>query len=257
MIRNSFIFLERIGRTAEQNIWKQGIRDWSSFIRADRVRGISPARKHYYNRRLQEARQALLDHDSSYFAERLPKSEVWRLYERFSDDCIFLDIETSGSYGDITVIGLYDGYDVRTLVKGQGLDKHNLKTALRGCKLLVTFNGLSFDVPVIDRYFNRICPQVPHLDLRFALARIGFTGGLKKIEKAQGIARSDGAAGLAGDDAVRLWHEYCATGERGFLDLLVEYNTEDVVNLKPLAGFVFREMKKMMLSDMCACTGST
>jgi uncharacterized protein YprB with RNaseH-like and TPR domain len=245
MIQNSFIFLERVSHRTEQNLWQGGITDWDRFIKADKIKGISPKRKHYFNRRLLEAKRSLRDYDSSYFADKLPKSETWRLYDHFCDDCLFLDIETSGCYGDITVLGMYDGDKVTTLVKNQGLDRHNLRHILSRYKLLVTFNGLSFDVPVINRCFNSIVPHIPHLDLRFPLQRLGFTGGLKKIEKTQGILRSDKTRGMSGDEAVFLWHDYCSTGNTDSLDLLVEYNTEDIVNLRPLARFVFDEMKKM------------
>ncbi|MFH1064630.1 MAG: ribonuclease H-like domain-containing protein [Candidatus Woesearchaeota archaeon] len=244
MIRSSFIFLERISHKMEQKLWQAGIIDWKSFIEAKEVPGISLKRKQYYCRKLQEARKHLMDHDSGYFAGRLPSSEAWRLYEHFSDDCVFLDIETGGYYGDITVVGMYDGNEMMTLVKGKGLDKHNMKMILSRYKLLVTFNGQSFDVPVINRYFNTIVPQIPHLDLRFPLARLGFSGGLKNIEKALGIARSSSVGGMSGDDAVSLWHEYRATGDESYLDSLVEYNSEDAMNLKPLAEFVSSQMRK-------------
>jgi uncharacterized protein YprB with RNaseH-like and TPR domain len=210
---------------------------------AKNIPGISAKRKAYFDRRLVEAKRGLDSDDSSFFAARFPKSEMWRLYDRFRDDCVFLDVETSGRYGDITVLGLYDGADVVTLVKGKGLDSHNIRRALSGCKMIVTFNGMSFDVPVINRCFSRIVPDIPHLDLRFPLRSLGFTGGLKQIEQDLGILRSDITSGLSGHDAVSLWNDYCSSGCRGSLDLLVEYNTADVVNLRPLAGFVFDKMR--------------
>ncbi|MBW2997664.1 ribonuclease H-like domain-containing protein [Candidatus Woesearchaeota archaeon] len=250
MIRNSFIFLERISHNTEKRLWQSSITDWNAFLDADKIAGISQARKGHYNRKLAEAKKSLMHNDSSYFTKRLPRSEAWRLYDFFSDDCLFLDIETTGYYGDITVIGMYDGNDVMTLVKDQGLAKHNLKDILSRYKMLVTFNGLSFDVPVINRYFNGVVPDIPHLDLRFPLARLGFTGGLKKIEERLKIRRSDNTEGLSGEDAVHLWRDYTKNGNKESLNLLVEYNTEDIVNLKPLADFVFKGMKKSMLEHM-------
>lgn len=250
MIRNSFIFLERISHNTEKRLWQSSISDWNAFIDAKNIQGISRARKGHYDRKLAEAKKSLMQYDSSYFTHRLPRSEAWRLYDFFSDDCLFLDIETTGYYGDITVIGMYDGNDVMTLVKDQGLSKQNLKDIFSRYRMLVTFNGLSFDIPVINRYFNGVVPGIPHLDLRFPLARLGFTGGLKKIEEKLAIRRSDNTQGLSGEDAVHLWHDYVRNGSRESLDLLVEYNTEDIVNLKPLAGFVFNEMKKNMLKHI-------
>jgi uncharacterized protein YprB with RNaseH-like and TPR domain len=244
MIRNSFIFLDRVGANKEKMWWQSGLVDWNAFLDAKDVPGISKLRKGYYDRQLEEARAHLAGYNSSYFSDKLPRSEAWRLYDHFRDDCLFLDIETTGYYGDITVIGMYDGKEVMTLVKNRSLDKDNLKKILSNYKLLVTFNGLSFDVPAINRCFNNIVPDIPHLDLRFPLRRLGYTGGLKKIESELGVKRSEATQGLDGLDAVRLWHDYIRKGDQDALDLLVDYNTEDIINLEPLAEFVFDGMKK-------------
>ena len=129
MIRNSFIFLERLGHRSEQNIWSQGILDWNSFISTDKIKGFSPKRKYFYNNILKKAKTHLFNYDSSFFTV-FPNSETWRLYDYFRDDCLFLDIESTGYYGDISMIGIYDGYDTHTLVKGQSLNKYNLKSIL-------------------------------------------------------------------------------------------------------------------------------
>ena len=55
---------------------------------------------------------------------------MWRLYEFFKEDAVFLDIETTGlsknSY-DITVFGLYDGINTKIMIKGINLDYGALK----------------------------------------------------------------------------------------------------------------------------------
>ena len=43
----------------------------------------------------------------------------------FISDTLALDIETSNYYGDVTVVGLYNGEDVVTLVRGFNLDRFN------------------------------------------------------------------------------------------------------------------------------------
>jgi len=249
MIRNSFIFLERVSHSTEKGLWQRGITDWNAFIDAPVLPRMSAARKNYYNRQLKQAKKHLADYNSSFFHSCLPSSETWRLYDHFSDDCLFLDIETTGYYGDITVIGAYDGDNVHTLVKDQGLTKDNIKSILAHHKMIVTFNGRSFDVPCINKYFDGVVPDIPHLDLRFPLAKLGFTGGLKKIEERLKINRSDSTEGMCGEDAVHLWRDYVKNGNQEALDLLVEYNTEDIINLKPLADFVFKEMKKNMVKE--------
>ena len=46
-------------------------------------------------------------------------SEQWRLYEFFKEECVYLDIETNGiaEHAYITVIGLFDGYDTKLMIK--------------------------------------------------------------------------------------------------------------------------------------------
>src|SRR3989338_5262848 len=55
MIKNSFIFLEKIGLTKEQHLWQQGIKDWQEFLKRDTIKGIPKTKKQYYKRRIAEA----------------------------------------------------------------------------------------------------------------------------------------------------------------------------------------------------------
>lgn len=244
MIRNSFIFLPRIGLRTEQNIWKSGIHSWNDFLQQKKVCGFSPYRKMQANRMVEKARKNLAEYNSQHFYGLLPNSEMWRIYDYFKDDACFLDIETSGYYGDITVIGLYDGYDTKTMVKGKNLNIHALKKELQRYKLLLTFNGSSFDLPVINRYYPRTIPAIPHIDLRHACAKLGLNGGLKKIEKKLKIKRADEVSDVTGEEAVYLWQQYRSTGESKYLDLLVQYNEEDIINLKPLADYAYKNLKE-------------
>ena len=74
-----------------------------------------------------QARRALYNFDSTYFKNILPQSEYYRLYDFFKEDCVFLDIETTGldsKNNDITVIGLFDGINTKTMIKNINLDYH-------------------------------------------------------------------------------------------------------------------------------------
>jgi hypothetical protein len=244
MIKKSFVLLEGVGPRSEERIWSQRIHTWDDFLEAKSVGGFSQSRKSYCDRRLEVAKSSLIARDSSYFVDKLRSSESWRLYDFFKDDCAFLDIETTGYYGDITVVGVFDGRETKTLVKGFNLDKENLRRALGDAKLLVTFNGQSFDVPVINRYFDGVMPNIPHLDLRFALAKLGLRGGLKSIEHELGIKRCAEVEGIDGNDAVILWQMYKRTGEREYLDKIVKYNEEDIINLRPLADFAYSKLSE-------------
>lgn len=231
MLRESFVMLPRVGHRVENNIWSQGLHSWDHFMGAVKVKGLSSARKDSFDWKLQEAKDNLRNGNSSYFSQ-MP--DQWRLYNEFKDDAVFLDIETNGYYSGITVIGLCDGFDTKTFVRGFNLERSLLVKELSKYKLVVTFNGASFDLPVIDRFFN-FRPHIPHIDLRFVCQKLGFTGGLKAIEKQFNIKRRPEVNGLSGEDAVYLWEMWKSSGDRDYLNKLVWYNEEDILNLKPLA----------------------
>jgi len=250
MIKNSFIFLDKISNASEKKLWQQNILHWDDFISAKSIQGIGNARKILYNQQITVAHKALENDDALFLSKLFPKAEHWRLYNLFKDEACYLDIETSGYYGDITVVGIYDGKETKTMVKGRNLDAHVLGKLLRQYKMIISFNGSSFDLPVINRYYPNTIPDILHIDLRHVLAKLGFSGGLKKIEKQLGIKRAEEVCGINGSDAVYLWNMYKATGKEHYLELLVKYNEEDIINLKPLAEFAYTEMKKKVFGSV-------
>ena len=252
MITNSFIFLERIGNRLEQNIWRIGINNWDDFLKTKGVKGIARHRKLYYDRKILDAKKALYNFDSNYFKNILPQSEMWRLYNFFREDAVFLDIETTGlskNYDDITVFGLYDGINTKIMIKGINLDYNILKKELEKYKLIVTFNGASFDIPFIEKRYPNILPKIPNFDVRSVTTKLGLKGGLKIIEKNLGIKRSNIVENFYGGDALTLWRMYKATGDEYYLNLLVEYNEYDIINLKTVADYCVKKLKEKMLNN--------
>jgi uncharacterized protein len=250
MITNSFIFLDKISHKTEQKIWQQGIHSWQHFLNAKTIQGLSTQRKIFNNQQIQKAKEAVWADNTGFFTRHLPRGEHWRLYNTFKEQACFLDIETSGYYGDITVIGIYDGNDTKIMVKGKNLNLHILKEHLKNYKMIITFNGSSFDLPVINKYYPNTIPRdILHLDLRHPLAKLGFSGGLKKIEKDLNIKRAEEVSNVSGSDAVYLWNQYRATGNEKYLNILIQYNEEDIINLKPLAEFVYKEMKNKTINQ--------
>jgi len=243
MIQKSFIFLDGIGIGKEKNIWRQGISNWDDFLKAKSIRGISKRRKSYYDRKIKEARSHLYNQNSYYFINKLPSNETWRLYDYFKEEAVFLDIETSGAKGDLlTVVGLFDGIDTKVMINSINLDFRALKEELAKYKLIITFNGACFDLPFLRKYNNNLLPKIPHIDLRFLCRRVGMSGGLKKIEKDFNVQRAPIINNLYGGDALTLWKMYRASGDEYYLDLLIEYNEEDVINLKQIANVVVRNL---------------
>jgi uncharacterized protein YprB with RNaseH-like and TPR domain len=144
----------------------------------------------------------------------------------------YLDIETTFE-GTISVIGMYRPDFGTIQLVGGGVRDLALYEALEGVQTLVTFNGSSFDLPVIRRrLFADLKRDFEHCDLLYVCRRRGLRGGLKRVEAMLGIARA--TAGISGWDAPRLWHRYETTGDRAALQTLLDYNRDDVVNLAVL-----------------------
>ena len=251
MIQQSFIFLDKIKQKTEQNLWKQGIGNWDSFLKAEGVKGIAGYRKKYYDRQLLKAKEELYNLNSEFFLD-LPQSEMWRLYGFFKDEAVFLDIETSGmdKFDDITVIGLFDGLETKTMIRGINLNFYELRKELRKYKLIITFNGSTFDIPFIKKRYPGLLPNIPNFDLRVACSRVGLTGGLKEIEKKIGIKRNAIIEKMYGGDPLLLWKMFRASGDDYYLRLLVEYNEEDVFNLKKIADLVYNELSDKMIKEI-------
>ena len=125
---------------------------------------------------------------------------------RLRHSAAFLDIETTGlspysSY--LTLVGVLDQDGYHGFVRDDNLT--DLREALERYDLVVTFNGASFDLPYVEHSFGSVFAHVAHLDLMYPLRRLGYGGGLKRIEAVLGVGRPSELSGLSGYDAVRLW----------------------------------------------------
>jgi len=153
----------------------------------------------------------------------------------------YLDIETTGLcsfYDEITVIGIYLASDSgNSLVQLVGADvtKANLLRTLRRVDTIYTYNGSRFDLPFINfRLGVNLSEHFHHRDLMHDCWNNNLYGGFKKVEQQLGIRRR--LQGIGGAQAVILWWRYQTKNDRKALDLLLEYNREDVVNLMTLRG---------------------
>ena len=111
------------------------------------------------------------------------------------------------------------------------IDLEYFPQALKGCKVIVTFNRARFDLPFIERHLPGANFDQLHIDLLHPLRRLGLTRGPKRIETKLGLSRSGETTGLPGFDAVRLWYQY-KRGSQATLDTLVRYNIKDIQNLR-------------------------
>lgn len=245
MLKRTYVHLPGVAYRTEAYFWRRGLSTWEEFLAAPQIPGLSRDRLGELKRGIQESLDQL--DNIAYFGACLPAREHWRLFEHFRPRAVFVDIETYGSAWPpllITVIGLFDGTNLYQFLQGHNL--HHFPAALAAFDMIITYNGTQFDLPVLKAHFPQLTLPAVHLDLRFILARLGFKGGLKKIEPLFGIVRPPEIVGLDGYHAVLLWERY-QRGDLSALDILLRYNREDVINLEVLMTRAFAVYQDRLL----------
>jgi uncharacterized protein YprB with RNaseH-like and TPR domain len=248
MLESTFQLASGIGPAREQGLWRAGIAAWSDF-RQTKDSTLSGRTGHLLRSAIDAAADALARGDADRLASLLPAGEHWRMLPAFGDGVLYLDIETGDDdvrFEGISAIGMLDRHGPRLLLGGR--DLHLFPEAADGASILVTFNGLSFDVPILRRAFPDWRPPVCHVDLRHVLRRLGHGGGLKSIERSLTrlrLARPDHLAGMGGWDASWLWRRG-RDGDRAALRLFAEYNLYDVVNLRTLVAYAHNALVEVV-----------
>lgn len=240
MLLSTFQHLQGIGAKTELALWRAGIKSWSDFEMKRGVQlsifgnaidnsSVSP---------LTDSRKALENEDATFFAQRLPPQEYYRIAASFPEKTLFLDIETTGLsryYDYITIIGWSMGGLYGVYIKGT--DDSSLREALSVAKVIVTFNGTLFDIPFLRQEFPDITVPITHVDLRFLSKRVNLSGGQKSIEQQLDFKRPKHLVELAGESAPLLWHQYLR-GDIAALRLLLAYNQADLEGMRFILGKV-------------------
>ncbi len=248
MLENTYIHIPGIGGTTERQIWKYGVKNWKDFLESHLMMRIPRTRKRLLVCGVEESIEQLSAKNHIYFSRKLAPCHQWRAYRHFKEKTAYVDIETTGlspNLDRITVIGVYNGKETKTFIRGINLEE--APAELAAYKQLVTFNGARFDLPFIEHEFPGFFDHL-HVDLMYPLKKLGHSGGLKKIEGSLGISRSEETAGISGFDAVRLWNRY-ERGDDEALDILVKYNEEDVVNLEKIMELTYPALVEKEMKD--------
>ncbi len=223
-------------------LWDRGILSWEHYLANSGQSGLGRQSQLNLDKYIESSVEALRHGNALFFEYLLPKREIWRIYREFEDRSVFLDIETTGlgAQGDyITIIGLFNGRQIKTFIRGQNLE--DFPAELKNYSVMVTYNGKCFDIPFIESEFKNLKFTQAHIDLRYPLYRLGYSGGLKQAEINVGIRREKGLEDIDGYLAVILWRKHLEGDERA-LPALVRYNIEDVVNLQCLMEFAYNRM---------------
>jgi uncharacterized protein len=243
-LRRSFVFVNGIGPRTEKHLWSIGIVDWErlfqeapSIFAGKRLDGIL--------RSLVAAFEAWERGDLHYFHQVLPGDERWRLIPGGFEDIAYFDIEATGNGmppdAHSTAVAfcfrgeLLQEWDYRRKLE---LIDHVLTEA----SMICTYNGAAYDIPFLTNEFNRNF-AIAHIDLCPWFRRLGFTGGLKSIQRQMPHLHQRVSMDINGYDAVRLWRMHEAGVERA-LEALLTYNAEDVLILEGLLVEAFnRELE--------------
>lgn len=158
----------------------------------------------------------------------------------------YLDIETTGFLGGSsypTVVGIavdFPGDWSCDQLVGEEITIDAILHILEGVTTIYTFNGSGFDLPYLAwKPGVDLRRRFEHRDLMRESRRAGLKGGLKAIEKALGIPRR--LPDMGGHDAVVLWRKYRTEDSHAALEMLLEYNREDVENLRVLREILEEE----------------
>jgi uncharacterized protein len=151
----------------------------------------------------------------------------------------YIDIETTGlsrNGSDLTVIGIGleagQKIEIMQLIEND-LYKQKLLNALKGVDEIYSYNGRRFDLPFIKAKLGiDLTGLVRHTDLMYDCWKKDLKGGLKVVERILKIDRE--IQGVDGFMAVQLWWKYVNSNDKRALQTLLDYNKEDVVNLKVL-----------------------
>ena len=246
-MRRSFCQIPGITHQTEAKLWSVGFSDWSDLLSDVNSAPLGIANRAFVQKHLEDHIEAFEQGDRAYFASALGSKLAWRAFSAFENECVYVDIETNGgNVGEsITLIGAFDGQQFRGFVKFQNLEE--FPDFLDQFKMIVTFFGESFDLPLIKKKFTELNIDHLHIDLCPALRAIGYSGGLKKIEKQLGVNRGNDVDGLNGLQAIQLWNRYQEFDDENAFRLLLEYNREDVVNLQFLARYATSRLERMAL----------
>jgi len=231
LLFNSFTFVKGIGAKAEITLRELGICNWNDVVQNQCPKLFPKQKWNALWNGVNSAIKALNTLDISQLTSLIPKVQHWKMIPNFIDRIAYLDIETTGlSHYDsyITTIAVYDGTKVHDFVRGDNLDE--FPAFISKFPTITTFFGKTFDIPFIKHEMGIGFNQI-HFDVCFLLRRLKITGGLKRIERHFGISRGI-LEDLDGFDAVRLWKKFKKTKKKEYLETLLAYNNEDVINLE-------------------------
>ncbi len=242
MIDQTFLHCPGVGQKTEARLKSLGFLSWQDCLDRPAELPFSHSRKRLFLQEIQASLTALQNQDLTYLSCHLPPREHWRILAQYFPEATFFDIETTGlsSYDSFTtVIAAYHQQELHTFVYEENLE--DFLQLVDQSKLLVAFNGNSFDIPFLENSFNIPTIGCPHIDLRWIFYHQGYGGGLKVIEKQLAIRRPATVRNIDGHEAVLLFDRW-QRGDSNARIKLIRYCQTDVLATYLTAGRLLKKI---------------
>lgn len=225
-------------------MWDQGVADWSRLLRAGRLTRISDRRLGTMKEFARQIISLESQHQMRELGMMLPPRERWRLLDGWDGRFAAMDVEAIRIHRSFVpvMLTIRRGDNLpRTLIRGDDLCWRQVDRLLSGVDFLVTFNGSSFDIPLLEDCGYGF-GSMTHLDLRRYCLRADLRGNLKEIEKTLGIVRPREIEFSTSEQVAYLWRLWEERGSRNALEILTRYNRQDADSLVELARHIYETL---------------
>jgi hypothetical protein len=180
---------------------------------------------------------------------------------------LFLDTETTGLVGGTGTVPFLVGmawFEDESLrveqlfLRQLGQERpmlHVLTERLRAATLLVTYNGKTFDWPLLRTRFvmNRLeAPEPPpHLDLLHCSRRVyrRRLGECRLVHVEAGVLGLRRAHDVEGEEIPLRYLDYLRSGDESQLVPVIEHNAHDIISLAAVAGRLGTHYQRAVPSD--------
>jgi len=85
---------------------------------------------------------------------------------------------------------------------------------------------------------------VPCIDLNYYCKKLGLKGGLKEVEETLDLKRPKHLRG----NVAEAWRTAFASQDEDYLKAILDYNAEDIINLKPLMEYCYKSLKEKVFN---------
>jgi uncharacterized protein YprB with RNaseH-like and TPR domain len=185
---------------------------------------------------------------------------------------LYLDTETTGLSGGAGTVAFLVGlawWDGRTLVLEQLLVRslgeeapmlERVRERLAAASMIVTFNGKSFDMPLLRTRFVMARmdppPSPPHLDLLHVARRVhGKRRACRLVAIERDVLGFERFDDVPSGDVSACYLHFLRTGDAGALLGVIEHNAWDVLAMAALVGLYGERLEGGVPSNAGGCLG--